>query len=230
MAKILNIDTSSSICSVAVAIDGEIQMGLESYKKMDHSTSLAPFVKDCLDFLKKQGEKLDAVSVTLGPGSYTGLRIGLSMAKGLAFGLDIPLITLSSLKVMAVRAIFSDKDFQGDEKIVPMIDARRMEVFTGVYDSRLALSENEGPKILNEDTFRDLGNDRRVIFIGDGVSKFQPLYQHKNAVWIPEGMPHAKYMAMLSEICFRDKNFSDVAYTVPSYLKEYQTTIQKKLI
>lgn len=230
MANILNIDTSSMQCSVAVCKDGEVIMGLESSQKMDHSTSLAPFVKQCMDFLQERGEKLDAISVTNGPGSYTGLRIGLSMAKGLAYGLDVPLITLSSLEVMTVRAIFSYPDFNGDELIVPMVDARRMEVFTGVYDSALRLVIDEHPEILDENSFSELKNKGKVLFIGDGSQKFEPLYSGDNAVWLGSGMPHAKYMGALSEKYFKEKRFSDVAYTVPNYLKAYQTTLPKNKI
>ncbi|MCH5241683.1 MAG: tRNA (adenosine(37)-N6)-threonylcarbamoyltransferase complex dimerization subunit type 1 TsaB [Muribaculaceae bacterium] len=227
MPNILNIDTSSSLCSVALAKDGEIIMGFESSKKMDHSVSLAPFVEKCMNFLRDKKEKLDAVSVTSGPGSYTGLRIGLSFAKGIAFGLEIPLITISSLEVMAVRAIFSYFDFNGDEIIVPMIDARRMEVYSGVYDSRLNLISPERAVILDEFSFPELKNDDKVIFIGDGTTKFKDIYNGNNAIWAGEGMPHAKFMVSLSEKYYRDKRFSDVAYSLPSYLKEYQATTSK---
>lgn len=230
MANILNIDTSSSICSVAVAIDGEIAFGLESSKKMDHSTSLAPFLEKCMDFIKDKELKLDAVCVSNGPGSYTGLRIGLSMAKGIAFGLDIPLITLSSLEVMAVRAIFSYHDFNGDEYIIPMIDARRMEVYTGVFDSALNLVKPETALILDENSFDDLKSHGKILFIGDGTEKFKDLYGGGNALWLGGGMPHAKYMVTLAEKKYKEKQFSDVAYTVPSYLKEYQTTQPKNRI
>ena len=230
MAVILNIDTSASHCSVAVAIDGEIAQGFESAEKMDHSSSLAPFIEKCLDFLKEKKLDPDAVSVASGPGSYTGLRIGMSMAKGIAFGKDIPLITISSLEVMAVRAIFTDPEFMGDELIVPMIDARRMEVYTGVYDSALNLRIEEHSKILDENSFEELIDEKKIIFIGDGTEKFKPIYKGGNAKWLGLGMPHAKYMAALSEIYYKEKRFSDVAYTVPSYLKEYQTTKPKSSV
>lgn len=230
MANILNIDTSSGICSVALATDGEIRMGLESSDKMDHSTTLAPYVDKCIKYLKEQGEKLDAVSVVSGPGSYTGLRIGLSMAKGLAFGFDIPLITLSTLKVMAVRGIFSDADFSGEELIVPMIDARRMEVYTGVYDSSLKLKFPEEAKILDENSFLELKDYPKIIFIGDGAKKFQDIYKGNNGKWLNELMSHAKYMVTLSELAYRKKEFSDIAYSVPQYLKEYQATMPKNKV
>lgn len=227
MGNILNIDTSSKICSVALAKDGEIVVGLESVEVMDHSTTLAPFVKQCLDYLKDKNEKLDAISVSIGPGSYTGLRIGLSMAKGIAFGQDIPLITLSSLEILTVRAIFNLTDFSGDELIIPMLDARRMEVYSAVFDSALNLIRPEMPIILEKTTYEDLGKNRRVLIIGDGSEKFKSLYKNENVVWMGNGLPHAKYMVTLSEKYYQNKRFSDIAYSVPNYLKEYQTTIPK---
>lgn len=228
MAIILNIDTSSSICSVAISKDGEIIMGLESALKMDHSRSLAPNVNKCLEFLLENNLKLEGVSVTNGPGSYTGLRIGLSLAKGIAYGMDIPLITLSSLLVMAVRGIFSYENFSGEELIVPMIDARRMEVYSSIYDSGLNLLTAEAPLILDENSYTDLPNDKKILFIGDGTEKFKEIYNKPNCIWLGKGMPHAKYMAALSEKYFNENKFSDIAYSTPSYLKEYQTTISKK--
>lgn len=227
MPNILNIDTSSNICSVALAKDGEILMGLESSQKMDHSTSLAPFVEKCMRYLRDRNLKLEAVSVTVGPGSYTGLRIGLSLAKGLAFGYEIPLITISTLEVMAVRAIFTYADFSGEELIVPMIDARRMEVYCGVYDSNLKMKIPERALILDEKSFSELKDIKKILYIGDGTTKFKKLYTGNNAVWLGELMAHTKYMPAISEKYFREKKYSDVAYTVPNYLKEYQATTPK---
>lgn len=228
MAKILNIDTSSNICSVALAADGEIIVGYESATKMDHSTSLAPFIEKCLSYLRERKENLDAVAVTGGPGSYTGLRIGLSMAKGLCFGFNIPLISISSLLVMAVRAIFTYPSFKGEELIVPMMDARRMEVYTGVYNSLLENVKPESAVILDESTFSDLDKSKEIIFIGDGTEKFKTLFSNKNAIWLGNGMAHAKYMAAIAEKFYKEKKNSDVAYTIPSYLKEYQATEPKR--
>lgn len=227
MAKILNIETSSKHCSVALAIDGEIVRGFESKEEMDHSISLAPFVEDCMKYLNDNNLKLDAVCVTDGPGSYTGIRIGLSMAKGLAFSLDIPLITLSSLEVLAVRAIFTYHNFYGDETIVPMIDARRMEVYTTVFDSGLKRKMDEKALVLNENSYFDIFKDKKILFIGDGSDKFKELYGGDNAIWIENGMPHAKFMVTLAEKRLKESKFADVAYSSPRYLKEYQATQSK---
>lgn len=227
MVNILNIDTSSSQCSVALSQGPETVFGLESSQKMDHSSSLAPFIKQGLNFLKERGEKLEAVSVSNGPGSYTGLRIGLSMAKGLAYGLNIPLITLSTLEIMATRALFSYHEVEGDECIVPMMDARRMEVYTAVFDSALHPMLAPCAMILDESSFENLYNKRKVLFIGDGTLKFKELYKGNNAIWLGEGMAHAKFMPVLSYKFYNEKKFADVAYAVPFYLKEYQTTQSK---
>ena len=230
MANILNIDTSSTVCSVCVACEGEIKIGFESSVKMDHSSSLAPFVEKCMTDLRARNEKLDAVSVSNGPGSYTGLRIGLSLAKGIAYGNDIPLITLSTLEVMAARAIFSYPDIMGDELIVPMVDARRMEVYTGVYNCRLQPVEKARAEILTPDSFSAIYGTDKILFIGDGCNKFRQLYKGGNAVWLGNGMSHAKYMAPLSQKYFNENKFADVAYATPFYLKDYQATQPKSRI
>lgn len=183
-----------------------------------------------MEYVEERKIKLDAISVVSGPGSYTGLRIGLSLAKGLAYGLDIPLITMSSLKVMAVRAIFSYPEFSGEELIIPMIDARRMEVYTGIINSRLENVMEEQPVILSPETFKEVASDTKILLIGDGTVKFQPLFLRENVVWLGDKMAHAKYMVALSEKYFRERDFSDVAYTVPNYLKEYKTTQPKNKI
>lgn len=227
MAKILNIETSSRHCSVALAIDGEIVKGFDSKEEMDHSVSLAPFVDECMKYLRGKHMKLDAICVTDGPGSYTGIRIGLSMAKGLAFSLNIPMITLSSLEVLAVRAIFTYPDFNGDELIVPMIDARRMEVYTSVINSRLENEMEEKNLILDEKSFSELFQHNKIIFIGDGTEKFKGIYRGTNAIWIKNGIPHAKFMVTLAEKRLKESKFADVAYSTPRYLKEYQATQPK---
>jgi tRNA threonylcarbamoyladenosine biosynthesis protein TsaB len=227
MATILNIETSGQICSVSLTEDGMILYQLEDTEGMNHAVKLAPFVDKCLVELKRKEKKLDAIAVSMGPGSYTGLRIGLSMAKGLATGLEVPLIGLSTLKILAVQAMFSSHPWQGDEVIVPMTDARRMEVYTAAYD--FALNEVIAPKplILNEDSYADLLRDHHVVFVGNGTDKARTVISSPNASWI-EGMnPHARDMMALAEKALREKDFIDVAYSVPAYLKEYRTTVAK---
>lgn len=227
MAVILNIETSSKICSVALSEDGQILFQLEDHEGQNHAVKLAPFVRRCLDELKSHGKKLDAVAVSNGPGSYTGLRIGLSMAKGLCFGLDIPLITLSTLEVLVVKAMFRSWDNQGDEIVIPMIDARRMEVFAGVYDLGLNELAEPGPKILDADSYKDIiALEKKIIFIGDGVDKARDVINAPEAEWVSV-MPVARDMMALSEKYFREGKFADPAYSVPGYLKEWQPSVKK---
>lgn len=230
MATIINIETSSKICSVALTKDGVVEFQLEDTDGMNHSTKLAPFVERCMDEVKRRGFTLDTVAVSLGPGSYTGLRIGLSLAKGLAFSLDVPLIGISTLKILAVKSMFRNFDWEGDEILVPMVDARRMEVFSGAYDFALKEIITEGPVILNEDSFNSLYGKRKIVFMGDGADKFKSVYSGKNAVWLENINPHARDMLALSEKYFREGNFIDIAYSIPNYLKEYQTTVPKNKV
>lgn len=230
MANILNIETSSKKCSVALSQNGGIEIFREDDECMNHAVRLAPFVEECMQELTHRGEKLDAVAISLGPGSYTGLRIGLSFAKGLAFSLDIPLIGISTLQIMAVKAMFKKFDWEGDEIIVPMVDARRMEVFTGAFDFSLNEIVKEKAEILSEESFNMLHTKRKIIFLGDGSIKFQDTYSGGNAEWLGDLMPNARDMMALSEKYLREKRFIDVAYSVPNYLKEYQATTPKNKI
>lgn len=228
MATIVNIETSSKKCSVSLSKDGLIELELEDSKDMNHAECLAPFVEKCLAEAKRKGYSIDAVAVSLGPGSYTGLRIGLSLAKGLAFSLNLPLIGISTLQIMAVKAMFRNILWEGDEIIVPMIDARRMEVYTGAFDFSLKEVIKEAPVILSDDTFSCLHSRKKIIFIGDGIEKFKALYSGDNAVWLDNLYPHARDMMALSEKSFREKRFIDLAYSIPNYLKEYQGTLSNK--
>ena len=230
MATIINIETSSKTCSVALTKDGVVEFQLEDTDGMNHAIKLAPFVERCMDEVKRKGYKLDAVAVSLGPGSYTGLRIGLSLAKGLAFSLGIPLIGISTLQILAVKAMFRNMCWQGDEILVPMVDARRMEVFSGAFDFALKEIIGEGPVILDESSFSELYDKRKVVFFGDGASKFKDIYSGNNGEWIDGLNPHARDMMALSEKYFRESRFIDIAYSTPNYLKEYQTTIPKNKV
>lgn len=225
MAIILNIETSSNICSVALTKDGAVEFELDDTEGMNHAVKLAPFAERCMEELKRKGESLDAVAVSLGPGSYTGLRIGLSFAKGLAFSLGIPLIGISTLQLLAVKAMFRNVLWEGDEILVGMIDARRMEVYTAAYDFSLDEVISERAEILTAESFSQLHECRKVVFLGDGSDKFRDVYAGTNAKWLGNLMPHARDMTALSEKFYREKRFIDVAYSTPNYLKEYQATI-----
>ncbi len=225
MACILNIETSGKACSVALTKDGVVEHMLEDHEGMAHAKRLAPFVDSCMEEVTRRGWTLDAVAVSIGPGSYTGLRIGLSLAKGLCFALGIPLITLSTLRILAVKAMFRSMEWEGDEIIIPMIDARRMEVYTAAYDFALNALMPPQPLILEAQSYSGLPENRRLIFIGDGAGKAQGLVGRDDSVWYAGAEVLASDMTALAEKAYREKEFADVAYAVPEYLKEYQATI-----
>lgn len=227
MSTILNIETSGKTCSVALTREGVLEFDLENSDGMKHAELLAPFVERAMEEVKRKEWKLDAVAVSIGPGSYTGLRIGLSLAKGLAFSLGVPLIGVSTLKILAVKAMFRNFNFTGEEILAPMIDARRMEVFTGAYDFALNALEGPGPMILDENSYGTLLAEREVWFMGDGAEKAKEIIKSPNAHWMDGLNPMAKDMLALSEKAFREGDFLDIAYSVPEYLKEYQTTTPK---
>lgn len=227
MATILNIETSGKTCSVALTREGVLEFDLDNSDGMKHAELLAPFVERAMEEVKRKEWKLDAVAVSIGPGSYTGLRIGLSLAKGLAFSLGVPLIGVSTLKILAVKAMFRNFNFTGEEILAPMIDARRMEVFTGAYDFALNALEGPAPMILDENSYASLLAEREVWFMGDGAEKAKEVIKSPNAHWIDGLNPMAKDMLALSEKAFREGDFLDIAYSVPEYLKEYQTTTPK---
>lgn len=225
MAIILNIETSSKMCSVALSNEGVIEFEIDDSEGMNHAVKLAPFVERCMEELERKEEKLDAVAVSMGPGSYTGLRIGLSLAKGLAFSLGIPLIGMSTLQILTVKGMFRSMAWEGDETVVPMIDAGRMEVYAGVYDFALKPLEKEGAVILDDNSFDSLYEKRKVIFLGDGSDKFKSLYKGNNGEWLGPLHPHARDMIALSEKYFREGKFLDIAYSTPNYIKDYQAKI-----
>lgn len=229
MASILNIETSTSVCSVALGSEGQIIDHYENYDGQTHATLLSQFIKDALDCVARKELTLDAIAVSIGPGSYTGLRIGLSQAKGLAFGLDIPLIGINTLHILTVSALFQEF-FDDDVLFVPMIDARRMEVYTAVYNSALEPILEPQPMILDEHSFESLLEEKHLVFIGNGAKKASEVITHKNATFLSDIKPVAIDMLALSEKAFREKDFIDVAYSTPLYLKEFQATVPKRKV
>lgn len=173
--------------------------------------------------------KLDAIAISIGPGSYTGLRIGLSQAKGLAFGLGIPLIGINTLQLLTVSAMFREF-FDDDVLFVPMIDARRMEVYTAIYNSSLEAKLEPCPMIIDANSFSNYLDKSSLIFMGNGSDKVKNVITHHNAHFIDGIKPVAVDMLALSEKAFRENHFIDVAYSTPLYLKEFQATIPKKKV
>ncbi|MDE6269623.1 MAG: tRNA (adenosine(37)-N6)-threonylcarbamoyltransferase complex dimerization subunit type 1 TsaB [Muribaculaceae bacterium] len=231
MAVILNIETSTDVCSAALTAEGQILVHDEDFGGRNHAALISGYVKHCLDFAADHELRLDAVAVSLGPGSYTGLRIGLSEAKGLAYALDVKLIGVSTLQLLATRVMFSTLDIDPESIFVPMIDARRMEVYTAAYDFALEALMEPQPLILDADSYASLlSTGRPVLFFGNGSDKARELLgSHPNAVFVPDVKPLAVDMVALSELHWSRRSFLDLAYSTPSYLKDFQATKPRKL-
>ena len=224
MPCLLHIETSVKICSVALSKSGELIWNKISPDGFSHSSCLGVYVKEAMDELKAKNWRLDAVSVSEGPGSYTGLRIGVSEAKGLCYGLNIPLIALSSLRILTESAFKTNPivDFY-----CPLIDARRMEVYSAIYDASGNQLRDIQAEIIDENSFSDFLSKGKVAFFGDGSDKCRDIIQSDNAVFISGVFPEASSMISLAEKAYAEKNFSDVAYFEPFYLKDFQATTPK---
>lgn len=227
MPVILNIETSTDVCSVAVTAEGMVMRHYEHDGGQNHAALLSGFIKNCLDFIAEREMRLDAVAVSIGPGSYTGLRIGLSEAKGLAYALDIPLIGIPTLQIMAVSVMFN-RWVDEDVLFAPMIDARRMEVYTSVLDMGLTPMLPDTPMILDSESYAEYLAQKPVLFFGNGSDKFQGVVSHPNARFIPGIRPLAVDMLALSERAYARRDFLDLAYSTPNYLKEFQATKPKR--
>ncbi len=230
MPIILNIETSGSICSVAISRDGIVEYQLEDLEPMNHAKRLAPFVDKCMDEAKRREMPLEAVAVSIGPGSYTGLRIGLSTAKGLCFGLGLPLLCIPTLEILAVKAMFRSMDWNGDEILVPMLDARRMEVYTAAYEFSLRPLIEPSPLILDANSYSELPSDKTVVFFGSGSAKAKEVIDRQGAVWLDGLEVHARDMTALSEKYLREGRIADTAYCVPEYIKEFQATTPRNKV
>ena len=225
MAYILHLETSTKQCSVALAHKGELLASrILLNDSFSHSEKLHLFISEVLQEAKLKSADLDAVAVSKGPGSYTGLRTGVAAAKGLCFGLDIPLIALNALKILAQASTEQNTDY-----IIPMMDARRMEVYTAVFDSRRNWVEDTSALVLSRDSFKELLKDQTVLVLGDGAQKFKELNPEINAVFPSEIFyPKAVDMTPLAWEKFNSQAFESLAYFEPFYLKDFQTTPPKK--
>lgn len=239
MAVILNIETSAQCCSAALTAEGMILTHLEDFHGRNHAACLSGFIKHCLDFAADKEIDLQAVAVSMGPGSYTGLRIGLSEAKGLCYALDIPLIGIDTLQLLASRVMFSVDEIDPDTIFVPMVDARRMEVYTAAYDFGLTELLKPGPMILDGDSYADLlSTGRNVLFFGDGSDKAKELIlgpdascpRYDNARFVENVDPLAVDMVALAERAYARREFIDRAYATPNYLKDFQATKPKNKV
>lgn len=224
MALILSLETSAEVCSVAIHLNGNLTGLNEIHIRQSHASRLIPAIEDLFHLVNVGKEDLEGVAVSAGPGSYTGLRIGVSVAKGLCYGLDIPLIGLNTLEIMAVGRT---QDLNDDCWLSPMIDARRDEVYTALYNKDLALMRPPAPWVVTEQGLRDLIGERRVLFFGSGAAKCHSLIEAAGGVFIEGIYPAASPMGLLAEREFRSSNFADLASFEPIYLKAFQGRKQR---
>lgn len=227
MARIILIETSTSLCSTALVEDGCIVEYKESGQPKSQASLTAPFVQDMLSSRGLKVADCDAVCVSKGPGSYTGLRVGVSTAKGLCFGAGIPLLSTGTLDTLVWQAKDEGLVPEGCKYIVPMIDARRMEVYTAVFTPDGEQLTETSPVIVDEDSFRKELSEGAVLFIGDGAQKCSPVLTDANAHFI-QCEPKASSMLHPALRAYEEKRFEDVAYFEPFYLKQFIATVSSK--
>lgn len=230
MSCILNIETSTNVCSVAVSEDGVCIFELQDSSGPNHAERLGSFVDEAISFTDNHAIPLDAVAVSSGPGSYTGLRIGVSMAKGICYGRDIKLIAVPTLELLSVPVLLHNNNIPEDALLAPMLDARRMEVYSQVFDRGLKAKNSLEAKVIDEKSFKEYLDKGPIYFFGNGASKCKDMIKHNNAHFIDNIEPLAKYMFPLAEKRFLNNRFEDVAYFVPTYLKDFVAKSAKPLL
>lgn len=219
MATILCLETATKNCSVALSINGKVVAIQEDNPKnqperrFSHAEKLQGYISQVLDRANISTKDLDAIAVSKGPGSYTGLRIGVSAAKGLCYALDIPLLATSTLHSLAMQV--------SQSVVVPMLDARRMEVYSAVFSSQMVQIRDIKAQIITQDSFNTYLDKGKVTFIGDGVEKFKDVCTHQNAVFINDALPSASQMAKIATLKFTQNDTQDIAYFEPYYLKDF---------
>ena len=228
MALILNIDTALDTACISLAENGQVLQAAYNNEQKDHAAWIQPAIKELLSITAKNIDELNGIAVNYGPGSYTGLRVGLSTAKGLCYVLNIPLITISSLELLAFSAVKNSEINTGNLLFCPMIDARRMEVFTAVYDMDLAEIVKPIALILTEHSFNELLKWHKILFLGNGSAKFQSICKNPNAFFQKTAL-NAAELAQLSYKNFIGNNFANLAYTEPLYIKEFHIIPPRKI-
>jgi len=233
MPLILNIETATSVCSVSLAKDGRRVSSKESGEERSHSEQLTVMIKELLSGQNMKATDLDAVAVSSGPGSYTGLRIGVSAAKGICYAAGIPLLSVNTLKLMA-KGILKHPDIQTqadhDILLCPMIDARRMEVYSALFDMKNELKREVVAEIITENSYTDILKEKKIAFFGDGSEKCRDIIKNINAVFISGYYPSADDMIPLSHEAWKQKKYEDIAYFEPFYLKDFIPTVPKKRV
>ncbi|CAM4220084.1 tRNA (adenosine(37)-N6)-threonylcarbamoyltransferase complex dimerization subunit type 1 TsaB [Zobellia nedashkovskayae] len=224
MSIILNLETATTNCSVSIAKEGRI-LAIKEHDtpNYSHSEQLHVFIQEVLKEVNIDASELDAIAVSKGPGSYTGLRIGVSAAKGLCFALDIPLISIATLSSMAAQIISSDIDY-----IIPVLDARRMEVYSAVFDKDKNEVRTTEAEIIEENSFSEYLEKGKVILVGSGAEKCKTMLSHANFSYNTTIVPSANEMVQLSYKKFKAGEFEDVAYFEPYYLKDFMLQQKKK--
>lgn len=238
MAVILHIETATEGCSVAVSEDGANIFNTDNFdelrgagkKDTNHSKRLGVFVDEAMSFTDNHGIPFDAVAVSSGPGSYTGLRVGVSMAKGVCYGQNLKLISVPTLELLSVPVLLIHDDLPEDALVCPMLDARRMEVFTALYTRALRPVVDVQAMVIDENSFKEHLDKHPIYFFGNGAEKCKAVINHPNAHWFDGIELNAKYMAPLAEKKFLRGEFEDVAYFEPNYLKEFVAIKAKKLL
>lgn len=226
MALILNIETSSIVCSVSLAKNGKILGLKETSEEKSHASLLTIYVDDLLKENNFKITDLDAVAVSEGPGSYTGLRIGVSTAKGICFGIEKPLIAVPTLYCLA-NSVLNTIKVTANSLLCPMIDARRMEIYTAFYNSKAERVSEIKPLIIDENSFVEEIKNHEIIVFGTGAEKCKTVFKN-NVQFIDNVLPSATFMCEISEKYFNKNEFVDVAYFEPFYLKEFMVTTSKK--
>ena len=229
MSCILHIETSTSVCSVAVSEDSHVIFQQEDHSGPNHAERLGTMVDEALSFTDNHAIPFDAVAVSCGPGSYTGLRIGVSMAKGICYGRNLKLIAVPTLELMCVPVLLREM-VEDDALLCPMIDARRMEVYAGIYDRALHEVRPVGADVVDAETYKQWLDEHPVYFFGNGAAKCMETINHLNAHLIEGIEPLAKWMQPLAERRLLNDQTEDVAYFEPFYLKDYVAKMPKKLI
>lgn len=230
MSCILNIDTSTNVCSVAVSQDGACIFDKEDHSGPNHAERLGAFVDEALSFIDNHAIPLDAVAVSCGPGSYTGLRIGVSMAKGICYGRDVKLLAVPTLELLCVPVLLREMVADDDALLCPMLDARRMEVYAQLFTRSLREVRPIQADVVDSDTYREYLDKHPVYFFGNGAMKCKEVIDHPNAHFIEGIEALAKNMLPLAERRMAREEFEDVAYFVPFYLKDFVAKQPRKLL
>jgi tRNA threonylcarbamoyladenosine biosynthesis protein TsaB len=231
LAIILNIETATTVCSVAISKDDQLISFREHQGDYKHAELLAVFIKDCIEEANLIPSDINAVAVSKGPGSYTGLRIGVSAAKGFCYAMDVPLIAIGTLQQMAYGVSAITEFSRGDLLFCPMIDARRMEIYCAIYDASNKTIQDVSAVIVDDHFLLEKLNKHKIAFFGDALEKCsEVLSKNPNAILVHNILPSAKSMLPLSFESFRNEKFENVAYFEPFYLKEFISTVPKKQV